>query len=789
MSALHRKPLRDLRALHLRAVALVALIAAGIGVYAGVGMARDDVDYSRAALFADLRLADLQVELGPAARDQIPSLDDVPGVEGVALRYVSGGSLALADGTEAAALTVHLDPAGGSPINDVRLVAGHFVTTDDADGVVVERNFAVAHGIAVGDALRLLALGKAHVLHVVGVGITPEVLVPPGAASGLGPATGTPAMIFAPMAMVAEAFGHPVFDNLAIRIRPGADPRAVEEAVLGRLRGLALIRVTPRNEAFASRLLDQDLRAFRIFIPVSLGLLAFIVFLATVIALGRLVQSEQREIGALRALGWRPGEVVSPTVMLGLVLAALAVLPGAGLAYLIRAGVTAWSAGAIGLPEIRWSDGLRPLDEAVSIAFIVVSAAALVSAAGIARLAPSRAIRGEPYDQGFPRLTPLAGVLERITSLGVRSFVTRSAVRELTRRLTLTLLTGAAIGLAGGTAIGLRSLASSLDGLTADLAQRDGWPATVEFRAPLGADEVRRLSLTSGVTRAEPYVRTFARVELADGPEDHVVVGVPPDVSLRGLRLAAGRSLSDPAAPEALTNRAWAAARNLGLGDRLRMRAPDRETTVRIVGFVADLSSGEVLVPLAVAQELAGAPGKASGLLVASARPISALRTDLLSLPEVAGVFGRGELEGAVAHTVGIMHSAVRAAIALQVGIAALVLFLTLYPNLLERHGEYGVLRAIGYRDRTVGAIVMLDVAWMAVLALATCLPLGWASAYALNRLVGAGWLDLRLLLGLGDVASVVIPGLVLLPLAALPGLRAVLKADLPSAARMRAFG
>jgi putative ABC transport system permease protein len=58
-----RKALRDIRAMGARALLLVLVIGAGVGMAAGIGLALGDVRATRDAFYRDQALADLDVRL------------------------------------------------------------------------------------------------------------------------------------------------------------------------------------------------------------------------------------------------------------------------------------------------------------------------------------------------------------------------------------------------------------------------------------------------------------------------------------------------------------------------------------------------------------------------------------------------------------------------------------------------------------------------------------------------------------------------------------------------------
>jgi ABC-type antimicrobial peptide transport system permease subunit len=124
----------------------------------------------------------------------------------------------------------------------------------------------------------------------------------------------------------------------------------------------------------------------------------------------------------------------------------------------------------------------------------------------------------------------------------------------------------------------------------------------------------------------------------------------------------------------------------------------------------------------------------------------------------------------------------------IQIAIAVLLLFATVYMGFLDRRGEYGLLQAMGYRNREIIALVLIETACVGVPGLAVGVPIGFVFAAFLNFVLSRAWVDIPLIVSMADVMWILVPAVTCLPLAAMPALRNLLRTDLPVLVRAKGF-
>ncbi len=245
---------------------------------------------------------------------------------------------------------------------------------------------------------------------------------------------------------------------------------------------------------------------------------------------------------------------------------------------------------------------------------------------------------------------------------------------------------------------------------------------------PPGALEA--IEATPGVDRVIPVVSQFVIFERHERKEGFFLIGYDPAAGGGPWKLVEGR---EPTADDELVvDRTTARQHDMAIGDRLRLL--DRDATV--VGLSDDTTfwAGSIaFARLTTLESLLRAPGLRSFFLVTSEAGISpeTLR-DRLAIPGTE-VLLKSDV---VANDAKLMARVYDAPIGLMVAIAfvvgVLVVGLVIYTATIERRREYGALKAIGARNRTLYRVVTIQAVIAAVVGALVGIGLAYAAAAAL---------------------------------------------------------
>jgi ABC-type antimicrobial peptide transport system permease subunit len=444
----------------------------------------------------------------------------------------------------------------------------------------------------------------------------------------------------------------------------------------------------------------------------------------------------------------------------------------------------------------------------------------------VLRLRPSLALRGA----GEVIFVGLPGLVERL--LRGRPSV-RYSVRNVFRRLPLTLATAVLVALAVALPAGLLTSISSWDSWATDQARILGWDAIASFKAPLSRAHVEELVADKGVGGWDGYVQGYAPMRREDGVVEEVRVrGIPLGSDLIRFHLTAGRVFTSDDVDEAILNSGFSSDRPVRLGEVVTLTKNGVTKKLRVVGLLTDATLSTVILPRATAQRFLELEDKYSGIYLrygtppaktAAPAPLTEPTNRAPNAEAVEKLDGFDEPAAAIVKSVKPAFKDTKTALldddlvtAVQVrtefaeanqrylaafnivivpfvGLSGVLAFFFLVSVLgflfLERKAEYATLRSMGYGTAEIARIVFTEVAVLGAAGLVLSLGTWALTAYALREPMARTWFFVPLDFRATDFFTCSLPTILFLGLAALPGIRSLLRVDLSAALRGRSLG
>ncbi|HUK64917.1 MAG TPA: FtsX-like permease family protein, partial [Dongiaceae bacterium] len=334
-----------------RALAVALTIGAGVGIHGGIWMAIASSFHSRDVLFSRMRFADLEVQFLPEDVANLPDLARIPGVRTVERRLVLPGTVSLGGGRRIAGVLVCLERTAPD-LNRLEIIGGGPIRAGDLESAVIDRSLGAFHGFRVGDRIRVQVGEKVYDSRIDGVVVSPEYLITTANPDYFVPERGALGAVFTDIARIGDALGFTMVNDVLIGFEPGADPRRVTEAVIERLGRVNIERVIPMQQHFMWKYVQLVMEGFGLYVPSIDAVLGTLSLVLTLITMHRLVSNQRREIGALLALGYRPGQLLCAYLAMGTVLGAAGGAIGTGLAFVFGHLFAGSFSRAVGTPEV-----------------------------------------------------------------------------------------------------------------------------------------------------------------------------------------------------------------------------------------------------------------------------------------------------------------------------------------------------------------------------------------------------------------------------------------------------
>jgi putative ABC transport system permease protein len=732
--AIDRKLLRDLVRLRGQVLTIALVVACGIASYVAMQSAFESLRRSRDLYYAENRFPDVFVHLKRAPEAVRGRLEAIAGVAVLETRLVETVLLPVTDMPEPAVGQLVTLPAGGVPaLSMLHLRIGRLPEAGRADEVVVLEAFASAHALLPGSSLPAVLNGVRRDLRVVGLALSPE-FVFSGTASAPVAEDARFAVLWMDRDAIAPAFRmEGAFDDVVLRLQPGAHERAVLDAidrVVGPYGGLGAMG---RDRQASSMFLNNELRqlsSFATIVPVIfLGVAAFLVN----VVLSRLVLLQRPQIATLRALGYGAGAVGLHYGKLVGVIVVLGALLGAGLGAWLGVGMMSLYEPYFRFPKLAYVLGAGVVVKGVLVSLVAAFAGALQTVRAVLALPPAEAMRPEAP------LRYRASVLERIGVGRLLGNSGRMILRELGRRPLRTMMSVLGIAFSVAIVIAARFTYDAVEYVRdLELGEAHREDRLVAFRQAMPDAAQAEIAHMPGVLSTEPGRAVAARVRRGHVFRDVALQGHPPHPVLRRvlewplgeIRLDEGDVVLTDALAELLDAR-------VGDAVELDVLEGDRRTlTARVTGLSHETIGLSVHTTLDTLHRMLGEQGGITEVRLTEDPSRAADLDRALSLaPSVAGVVRPRNLRATFDEQAGgSMLTTTLILTLFGATIAVGVVYNGARIALSTRARDLATLRVLGFTRAEISAVLLGEMASYVLVAL----PIGLVIGRVLMSLVVA---------------------------------------------------
>jgi putative ABC transport system permease protein len=733
---LDRKLLRDLWEMKGQALAIAAVVAAGVAMFVMYLSNFDSLRRTRDEYYETARFADVFATLKRAPASLAPRIASIHGVESVATRVVADVTIDVPGMIEPATGRLISLPVRGRPLlNDVYLRSGRWVDPTRPDEVLASEMFCEANKLVPGDRVAAIINGRRRTLTIVGIALSPEYVyaIRPG---DIFPDKSRFGLFWMGHEALASAFNmEGGFNDVSLKLARGASlPDVV--AALDRLTApYGGFGALPRAQQVSAWTLEKELtqlQTFGFLLPlIFLGVAAFILN----VALTRALSLQRAQIASLKALGFSNGELAWHYIKWALLIAAV------GAALGVVSG--AWLGSAlVGL----YNEFFRfpTLDYHMSLDVAVESLiGSLVVAALGAQSAVRRAVKIPPAEAMRPE--PPARYRRSVVELAWRRFrlplTTRMIVRNLERQplRALTSITGISFAVAV-LLVGLSfiDIMNELMDVQFSLAMRGD--ATVNLVEPRSVRALYEVKHITGVMDVEPMRSVAARFVAGTHSRTLGITGLPGEPTLNRIVDRAGHVQTLP--PNGLVlSKILGQILRVRAGDMLRVEvlSGDRPVIdVPVAGLVDDSMGLQAYMRLDALNRLVREGTTISGAaMTVDAAERAHFYQSVKAMPAVAGVALR---EMTLRNFRETMAQSMNLQIFFNVLFAGVIAFGVVYNSarvsLSERSHELASLRVLGFTRAEISLILLGELAMLTVAAL----PLGALIGYGLGALIMTGF-------------------------------------------------
>ena len=726
MKALNRKLWRDLWRMKGQVFAITLVVMSGVATFIMFISTMDSLNLTRNTFYRDYGFADVFVNLKRAPESLKEKLKNVPGVNQVETRVSAYVKLDIGGFNEPVTARILSIPDDGKPLlNRLYIRKGRLADPAKDNEVVINENFAMAHGFGPGDQFAAVINGKWKKLTITGIALSPEfvLLMRPDAIS---PDFKRFGILWMGRKALSKSYNMDgAFNDVVLTLYPDAklsDVLAELDNIVERYGGFGAYG---RKDQISHRMLNEEFRQLqkssKIFPTIFICVAAFLLN----VVMSRTINTQREQIAALKAFGYNNIDV-------GIHYAKLVILIlFAGLVLGIAGGI--WFGkmlGAIYMEVYRFPYLIYILHNWVIIAAILISIASALAGTlhslwRAARQQPAEAMRPEP---------PARYRVTLIEKIGIGRWLTqpsRIILRNIERKPVRTFLSILGIAAACATMISSGFFKDSVAYMiNVQFIRSQKEDMTVSFAEPTSRRAIYELKGLEGVNSAEPFRTVPARFRFGHRSYKTAINGIEPDSRLHLLLDNDFKPLSLPPSGIVLTDY---------LGKMLGVKAGDMLTVEVLEG---SKPVREILVSALVKQYL-GVTGymdiKALNRIMGEGSAISGayLATDsmfreklyqrFVKMARVSGTVVRGD---EIRNFNEIQARAMLFFTFIATLMACFISFGVVYNSariaLSERSRELSSLRVLGYTRGEISYILLGELGLLTLIAI----PFGFIIGY-----------------------------------------------------------
>jgi putative ABC transport system permease protein len=774
---LRKKLIRDLLADRWLFIAITIVIFLGVALFGSSFMAflnlKSSYDYS----YEKLEFADFTMEVKPAPPDTVNELEQIPGVKAVTGRLNTSIGLSLPEesGHSLIATAISVPPDSHPKVNDLKIESGNYLSSGNKYGLLLEKSFAEYHKLKPGDIVMLSGANREMEFTVSGIVTSPEYIFPAKSKNEFFVSPDTWGVIFVSDSVLPELTGSPDINEFCVLVDKGADVNSVISSFKEKLAPFGVIKTVTRDEQPSNAGLELDLQEFGEIAEIFPVLFLFVGAMTTFILLSRIIQRQRSQLGVMRAIGYSRRQVLIHYLSFALIIGIIGSVAGMIAGYFLSATITNLYIGMLGLPykitNIHW----MAMEEGLFVGILPCLIAGIFPALNAARLRPAEAMRTpSPVAGREPLIEKMFPFLKRL------SLLWKIPLRNIFRNRRRSIST--ALGVIFGTMLILTSAGfiDSMDSLfNVQFDQIQKYDARLNFAQPVPQGMTGTVLGWQGVNEAVPVLELPASLEHGGKSFSTLAMGIPPGEDLYGLYTPDGNKI---ALEEGHILLAGAIKDKLGVvtGDTVTLASPYGKGDFTVNGFVRQPMGSFGYITLSDAQQLTGGQAVISGILLGvNADAIPGLRDTVAQNLSGVSVEITSEVRDQMMGLMNLVYALMWVMLGFGVILALTVVFTMITISLIERRREIATMRTLGERIGRIAGMVTIENVALGIVGLIIGIPLGYAVALYLMRLIQTDMFSFDLVFYARTYLLTVGIMIIVIFLSELPGIRNLNRLDL----------
>jgi len=740
MPVLARKLLRTIGSTLGQFIASAVVIATGVMAFVTMTAMSDNLIRSRDSFYRETDFADHFFHVVRAPEGVLSRVEAVPGVLRASVRIQKDVPVINNEDERTTIRLLGYPLPDRQELNRVKVLSGRMAEKYPEGGAVeilVNRQFAEAHGFRQGDTIDIAAEGRRKTLTITGTAAGPDFVYAVKDAASMLEDPSSFGVAVLPQNQLQQILGEKGSVNqVLVRFIPGADRVGVAREIRNILEPYGSLADYEQKDQISEAILRGELnqlKAFARFLPtIFLGIAVLMQF----VFIGRMVQVQRGQIGIMKAVGYGNVSLLALYGGYALSAASAGAVAGTGLGYFFAGLMTKLYMMFFNLPRLEEALHFRAAGLVFGTTLVVGTLAGVWAARGVLAVSPAEAMRpATPRSFRPSMIENIPGLMEHLGlswRMSLRSMF-RNRFRSAVTILGLLLAVGMIV-------ISIFARDSMFDLMERHFEKEWRFDFLVRVVNPVKEKDLLSISNLPGVREAEPILELPVRIHYKGRYREDVLFAMHTGSGLGRVIARDGHELDFPEEGLFLD---WYTGRILGAGtgDEVEVETilglgPPRKSMLRVAGISRKAFGSASSVSLDTANRLLNEQGIASGIVFNTQDEFKeSIEYALGDMINVISVTSREKEVRFLEKNMKYLYYSVGIMIFFSVLLGFAIVFNASSLSFSERRRELASLRVLGFSVREVSSLLWKENLLLLAVGAVLGLPFGrlMAEAYAIG--------------------------------------------------------
>jgi putative ABC transport system permease protein len=714
--ALFKKSVQDMRKSLSQFISIFIMATVAMSMVVGLDSIWKTIETQSDIMYQESNLSDFWVTAPNPSDTELWKVLNIDGVEKAEKRFTVN-SIAQIDGKPT--LKVYAMPAENTlDLPDVE--SGKKLSKQ---GAVLDKSFANAHHLSVGDAITIEVNDKKIQFHIEALALSSEHIFATKDASTILPDSKKYGFIVVDEDRIATAYGGvKPYNQVALRLSGSADSKAVQKQMDG-IFGDDLVGVVTRTDNHSIDMVSGKVQQFKTLATVFPIMFFLVTALITLSTMTRLVEDQRNQIGILKALGYSKRSILWHYTSYGVYVGILGSIAG----VLIGPNVI----GKVLIRNLKFLFTFQNYDLSLNIPNIIFSSILIILCTGgvscysclkLQDEMPAVLLRDKPPKKGshiFLERLPKVWNRMKFSSKLIARNTLKNKARMIMSILGVMGCTGLIIG-----AFTLYDMVTGVSKTTYEKIYTYDQKIMLDTRTT--DRDIKNLNLDGVVQDTQ---ETMMELTAKNGIRKMAGVSVfSKDSPLIHLQDTAGNRLTLPEAGIAMT-RKLAELMNVKVGDTINLKRSDDSYVPVEISEIVYMVSGQGIYMTNDYWEKIGEDFKPTSVLVKWNKKDDSF----LSSDYVESYVDRATQKDNFKQNL----TAVLSAAFMLITSGGILAFVVLYNmgilNFFERVRDLATLEVLGFHQKEIRPLVLMENFFSAVIGILFGIPVGMAITYILQ--------------------------------------------------------